>query len=436
MGRRSRADLYRLGVIVCAALVILALRAGQLPHDPALWLRTAAFTLAGAAALQFPLNLSLTNRVTVAAAVFFAGMLILPPFPAALAAGGAEAFASVVSVTQRLRSRLPRPQASVVALALGFNAALAFLCVVVPAVLLPGGQMSEAHQAGWGRTVLSAMAAGILMYLLNLVLIGLADALKTGISVLPVVAAAQKSIRFEFAAIYATGLAAAVALTLAPFAVIGLVPVAIVLHWFLERAVRLRRETIAGVERMADLVDRRDPYTADHSRRVAAYVVAIATELRLSPGEVELVRLAATVHDIGKIEVPDEILHKQGRLTAEEKAVMDRHPRAGYELLQKFSEYSRVRDLVLTHHERYDGQGYPSGIRASSLPLIAQVIPVADTLDAMTSARPYRAPLPWSVALEALAEGRGSQWNPGVVDAALRAFASRTGQPKIDLAVA
>ena len=431
MGRRSRADLYRLGV-VGAALVVVALCAGRLPQDPAIWVRTAAFSAAGAAALQFPLSLSLTNRVSVAAAVFFAGLLILPPLPAAIAAGGASAFASLASVTQRLRSRLPRPQASVVALALSFNAALAFLCVVVPGVLLPTARVANAGEAGWGTTLLAAAAAGILMYLLNLVLIGLADALKTGTSVLQVIASAQRSIRFEFAALYATGLAAAVALALEPLMVIGLIPVTLLLHWFLERAVRLRRETIAGVERMADLVDRRDPYTADHSRRVATYVVAIAAELGLSAGEIELVRLAATVHDIGKIEVPDEILHKDGRLTPEEKAVMDRHPRAGYDLLRQFSEYARVRELVLTHHERYDGMGYPSGIRASSLPLIAQVIPVADTLDAMTSARPYRAALPWSVAMDALTEGRGSQWHPGVVDAALRAFASRFAEPKLD----
>jgi putative nucleotidyltransferase with HDIG domain len=353
-----------------------------------------------------------------------------------VAAGSASALDAALSVTRLLRSRRPRPQPSVVLLALSFNAALAFLCILIPASVLPAARIANAAHAGWGRTLLAAAGAAILMHLLNLVLMNTAHALKTGTRVLPVIASAQRSVRFEFAGIYATGLAAAVALDVQPWAVIGLVPVTIGLRWLLERAVRLRRETIAAVERMADLVDRRDPYTADHSRRVAQYTVAIAHELGMAGQEVELLRLAAMVHDIGKIEIPDAVLLKDGRLSPAEKAVMDEHPRRGYDLLRQFSEYARVRELVLTHHERFDGKGYPSGIRANSLPMIAQVIPVADSLDAMTSARPYRGALPWAVALEELARGRGSQWNPDAVDAALKVFAGRATEPQPQLAIA
>jgi len=418
------ADLYRLGVAV-AGIAVLAAIAPGLPGGGGAWVAAAAFALAGLASLQFPLSLSLTNRVTVASSVFFAALLVLPPALAALVAGSAFALDSAVSVTRRIRSPQPRPPAMVIGLALCFNSAVAVLSVSIPALLFPGARIASVAQHGWAWTLASAAAAGILMYLLNLTLIGIAVALRTGNRPLHAIAVSMRPVRMEFAALYTLGLVAGIGLQVAPWAVLALVPVVVGLHSLLERAVRLRRETIAAVERMADLVDRRDPYTADHSRRVAQYVVAIATELGMPPSDVDQLRLAATVHDIGKIEVPDEILLKDGRLTPAEKAVMDQHPRAGYELLRQFSEYARVRELVLTHHERYDGKGYPSRIRASALPLIAQVIPVADSLDAMTSARPYRAALSWSVALGELRRGRGSQWHPGVVDAALKVFGGR-----------
>jgi putative nucleotidyltransferase with HDIG domain len=433
--QRPRVDLYRLGV-VGAALAALLLESGHLWQESPSWLLAAGFVVAGATALQFPLSLSLTNRVTVASAVFFAGLLTLSPLVAAVAAGGASALDAILSVSRLLRSRRSRPQPSVVLLALSFNAALAFLCVLIPASVLPAARIANVAHAGWGRTLLAAAGAAIMMHLLNLFLMNTAHALKTGTRIVHVVASAQRSVRFEFAGLYITGLAAAIALDVQPWAVVGLVPVMVALRWLLERAVRLRRETIAAVERMAELVDRRDPYTADHSRRVATYSVAIGRELGMDSNEIELLRLAAMVHDIGKIEIPDSVLLKDGRLTPAEKAIMNEHPRRGYELLREFSDYARVRELVLTHHERFDGRGYPSGIRASSLPMIAQVIPVADSLDAMTSARPYRAALPWRVALDELARGRRSQWNPDAIDAAVNVFAARAEELCLGLAIA
>src|SRR6267143_2067314 len=134
-------------------------------------------------------------------------------------------------------------------------------------------------------------------------------------------------------------------------------------------------------------------------------------------------RSAAKVHDIGKIRIPDSILLKPGKLSAEERRVMETHPRLGFQILRAFSEYAKVLDLVLTHHERYDGLGYPNGTVGRRLLLIAQVIPVADSLDAMTSARAYRSARTWESALEELRRGAGTQWNPGVVEAAVTVLA-------------
>jgi len=145
--------------------------------------------------------------------------------------------------------------------------------------------------------------------------------------------------------------------------------------------------------------------------------VRIARQMHLHESEVELIRLAARVHDLGKIAVPDEVLHKQGRLSDEEFAIMKKHPVTGAEILSKFPEYRKGRELVLAHHERVDGRGYPRGLERDQIPLGARVIAVADSWDAMTSDRPYRLAMDERVAMSELLRGRGIQWDTTVVDA-------------------
>jgi len=162
---------------------------------------------------------------------------------------------------------------------------------------------------------------------------------------------------------------------------------------------------------------------------VAIYTHAIARRLGFSSVDVGLLELAAKVHDIGKIRVPDSVLLKPAKLTPEERRIMETHPRLGFDILRPFSEYAKVLDLVLSHHERYDGKGYPNGTVGRRLLLIAQVIPVADSLDAMTSARAYRGARTWESALEELRRGAGTQWNPHVVEAALAALGQAERAP-------
>src|SRR3989442_8078663 len=195
-----------------------------------------------------------------------------------------------------------------------------------------------------------------------------------------------------------------------------MVPIAAI-QLALTRSVQVMEPTIAAVESMADVGDRPDPYTFQHSQSVANHWVNIARKLRLADREVELIRLAARVHDLGKIAVPDEVLHKQGRLTTTEFEVMKKHPETGAEILAKFPEYRRGRELVLAHHERIDGLGYPRGLAGVAIALDARCIAVADSWDAMTSDRPYRKALEAEVALGELLRGRGTQWDASVVDA-------------------
>ena len=183
----------------------------------------------------------------------------------------------------------------------------------------------------------------------------------------------------------------------------------------MKRAVQMRDQTIAAVESMADVVDMRDPYTGQHSKDVALHSVRLARQMHLPESDVELIRLAARVHDLGKIAVPDEVLHKQGRLTDAEFAIMKMHPATGADILARFPEYRRGRELVLAHHERIDGRGYPRGLAGDAIPLGARVIAVADSWD------PVIVSIAGSshddfVAMAELLRGRGIQWDAAVVD--------------------
>jgi len=181
--------------------------------------------------------------------------------------------------------------------------------------------------------------------------------------------------------------------------------------------------TVTAVEAMADTVDLRNPYTHDHSRRVAERAVLIARALALPEKEIEQIRLAARVNDLGKIGVSDHVLRKPGPLTADEWEQVEKHVRTGYDILGGFPEYRECREIVLLHHERWDGSGYPQANRGITsadnyrAQLAGQVVGIADALDAMTSERPYRAAMSLEQALDTLRGERGRQWEPRVVEA-------------------
>ena len=177
------------------------------------------------------------------------------------------------------------------------------------------------------------------------------------------------------------------------------------------------------LESMADAVDLRDPYTGGHSRRVTAFSQDILRELALNSGpDVDLIITAARVHDIGKIGIPDAILHKEGPLTADEWTVMQSHTVRGAELLARYTDFARGIAIVRHHHERWDGKGYPDGLAGQAIPFGARVIAVADSFDAMTSDRPYRPGMPIAKAADILRKGRNEQWDEQIVDAFLRSL--------------
>ena len=185
----------------------------------------------------------------------------------------------------------------------------------------------------------------------------------------------------------------------------------------------LRDQFVHSIRVIANAIDARDPYTRGHSERVAAYSRLIARQLGLSEEEVENIYHAGLLHDVGKIGVRDNILLKEGRLTDDEFSVMKLHPVKSAEIIYPVKQLRHILPGLRHHHERFSARGYPDGLHENQIPLMARVIGVADTYDAMTSSRPYRKALPRRVALEELAKNRGSQFDPECVDAFLAVVA-------------
>ena len=167
---------------------------------------------------------------------------------------------------------------------------------------------------------------------------------------------------------------------------------------------------------LAKAVDARDTYTGSHSERVSELAARVAVRIGLDAEQVELTRLAGSLHDLGKLAIPEEILRKPGTLTDSERLVLERHPQIGFRMLDSLG-VDPVADLVLHHHERWDGAGYPDGQRADGIPLGARIIFVADAYDAMTSDRIYRPKRSSEAALTELRRCAGTQFDPGIVAA-------------------
>jgi cyclic di-GMP phosphodiesterase len=169
------------------------------------------------------------------------------------------------------------------------------------------------------------------------------------------------------------------------------------------------------LEALGAALDLRDTETAGHSRRVSLYCLEIARAMGCTAEQLKTIARGSYLHDIGKIGIPDSILLKDGKLTAEEQTVMQTHVRIGYELLGRIPFLAAAAEIVLAHQERYDGTGYPQGLMGEEIPLGARIFAVADTLDAMTSDRPYRQALPFSAAREEIVRESGKQFDPDVV---------------------
>lgn len=188
---------------------------------------------------------------------------------------------------------------------------------------------------------------------------------------------------------------------------------------------KLQKTMKSTIEAMALTSELRDPYTAGHQRRVAQVATAIATEMGLSGERIDGINLAALIHDIGKICVPAEILSKPGRISEIEFSLIQAHPQVGFDILKRIEFPWPIAQVVLQHHEKMDGSGYPSGLSGEDILLEARILCVADVVEAIASYRPYRPALGEEIALQEILQNSGILYDPRVVDACLKVFNER-----------
>ncbi|MGH2919015.1 MAG: HD-GYP domain-containing protein [Solirubrobacteraceae bacterium] len=183
------------------------------------------------------------------------------------------------------------------------------------------------------------------------------------------------------------------------------------------RAQELRRSYMATVRALSNAVEARDAYTGKHAERVAAYGLELARATGLELADSPQIEFGFLLHDVGKVAVPDAILFKPGPLTTIERTVIEQHPLTGTEIVRDIAFLGAARDVIRSHHERWDGAGYPDGLARDDIPLSARVFAVADTLDALTTQRPYRAASSFAEARAIIEQESGAHFDPDVVAA-------------------
>jgi HD-GYP domain-containing protein (c-di-GMP phosphodiesterase class II) len=192
-----------------------------------------------------------------------------------------------------------------------------------------------------------------------------------------------------------------------------------------EQSSALRNSVICAFNQLLDL---KDLNTGVHSTRLAEWGMRVGQELGLEESELQNLEVAALLHDIGKVGIPDSILRKPGRLDPEEYALMKKHPEYGWAVLRMLPGFERAALDILHHHESFDGKGYPAGLKDTEIPVVSRIVSVIDAFDAMVSSRPYRKGLPYEEAVRRLNEASGTQFDPVVVQSFL-AFAEAEMSP-------
>ena len=266
------------------------------------------------------------------------------------------------------------------------------------------------------KTDASAMILSCLTYVvINFFLVSTVISLSQGSRLLRQLTSDLKLELLHFATLVPVSLLIVILYDYEPLSIIILVLPLAMAHFSFENYMTLRTETKNTIEVLANIIDKRDTYTSEHSLRVAYYCGKIADEIGLPANEYETLITAARVHDLGKVSVPDNILLKAGRLIPEEETIMANHALVGFIILNNLKFYKSGALYVYYHHERYDGKGYPSGLAGEDIPLGARIMAVVDSYDAMTSDRTYRKALSQEHAINELTENAGTQFDPKIV---------------------
>ncbi len=374
--------------------------------DPAMLIQYLVFILLTIVADLVNLNLPRGGAaISVSTPITFAAIVILGPGPAAWV----EAVSALV--VEGLVNRRPPMK-------IFFN---------VPVLAVSVGIAGLAFQAmPWGGAtpdfstphfLIPLVVMGVVHYLVNTSLVGMIIALSEGRSPLQIW-------RTNFGWIFRhvitfVPITAVVILVyqLAPWTMaLFIIPILLVRYAY-QLYLGMREVHISTLAALASALDAKDPYTHGHSYRVSRYALLIGEEMGLPDQQLQALEYAALLHDLGKIGIDGEIIAKPGKLTPEEYEMMKTHPAKGAKIIERLRFLKEAAAIVKYHHERVDGQGYPEGLKGDEIPLMARILHVADTYDAMTSSRPYREALSEERAIEELRKYRGTQFDEGVVDA-------------------
>ncbi|MFC6604051.1 HD-GYP domain-containing protein [Ectobacillus funiculus] len=187
---------------------------------------------------------------------------------------------------------------------------------------------------------------------------------------------------------------------------------------------KIKESKLELIKTLVNALDSRDSYTLHHSENVAHFSLEIAKKMKLSKSLCDVIHKGGLLHDIGKIGIPEHILTKTGKLTDEEYNIIKSHTDIGYEMIKHVSDFNEngILDIVLYHHERYDGKGYPKGLKGTEIPLVARIVAIADMFDAMTSRRVYRSELNLEYTLNEIRKNKGTQFDPEIADIFLSLF--------------
>lgn len=377
-------------------------------HQIAWVLTGLAFIAMGWVASRSQVYFGTSSTVTMGTIPHIAALLVLPLPVAILAIGGSKVL-SEISIRIQTRNRPTKAMVVNVGGAVFANVAggLAFHALHGQAYL---------WASSW-KPVLAfpgLLTMAISYYLVDVLVVVIAISLYSGDSPFGIFSSTFRSVLIPSFSLVLVG----VIFSLLWHASWVLFPLVLVPVWYSSKSfanlARQRQETMEAVFKMAESIDYRDTLTYEHSERLVDLTRRLAKSLELISERVEEVVLAARVHDLGKIGISNDILHKQGMLTEEERRIIEEHPVIGADILSSYSGFRESLAFVRHHHERWDGRGYPDGLRGDDIPLGARIITVADSFDAMTSDRPYRRGMSVEEAVGRLKDGMGTQFDPTV----------------------
>ncbi|MBA2754893.1 MAG: HD-GYP domain-containing protein [Chloroflexia bacterium] len=412
-GVNDRLRAYLVAVIVAGPAVATAVAIAdpaRVPDDA--WFATVVLVCLAVVAVAFPVSLRHQTQVSMVGAAALALVLSVP-----MGAAGVIAYGGA------LAGRLARKRGG-----LGenlFNAGQAAAYVTAAAVCfaalrsaaVPGPEIERVGP------LVAVVVAILVLYLVNFTLVSGAVALQVGASPWRVWRKHVGRDGVTEAAIYGIGIVAALLAATYPWALVILVIPVYYFQQSLRRANQLQSDTYDALAHLVGLLELRDPYTAGHSERVGIIARLLAVRLGLTAEEADIIGRAGRVHDIGKVVVDPGILNKAGALNAAERLEVRRHATDGAAVIAKFSAFGREHQFVRSHHERWDGNGYPDGLAGEAIPFGARVVGVADAFDALNSHRAYQAAKEPGAIARIFREGAGKQWDPRVVEALLEVLA-------------